>query len=336
MRRTLARIEDVCDLRNVAWAFWRASRAARDSAEHREFTRDLAGNLRAVAERLRDGTGSWTFRHFKIRDPKPRIIHAPRFADRVAHHALMRVLEPIFERAHHPDTYACRPKRGALVAVRRVQALSGRFPYFVKIDIRSYFASIDHSRLLASIARRIRGDAVLRVCRGIIRAFETTPGRGLPIGSLTSQHFANHYLGVFDRWLAADPRVGGLVRYMDDTVWWVRDRETARATLVAARGFLAEELGLEVKDGVQLQHSCSGINFCGFRVYPTTLRLSRRRQRRYAAARRRAENAYSAGQLTSLELQRAVDAALAITAHADALGWRRGQLSRVPPPEALR
>jgi hypothetical protein len=130
-------------------------------------------------------------------------------------------------------------------------------------------------------------------------------------------------------------RVRGFVRYMDDSVWWTDDRASARSALDAAEVFLDERLGLTVKQPVRVGRSGDGLMFCGFRILPGRLLLSRRRKRRYAALRAAAETDFLAGDRTMAGLQSAYAGALALTVHADAAAWRREQMRRRPVAAAL-
>ena len=270
----------------------------------------------------------------KTRDPKPRVIHAPIFEDRVAHHALIAVIGPALDAALIDDTFACRVGKGSLAAVHRAQHFVRRHDWYVKIDIRKYFASLPHERLISALHRKLADAGTRQLVEHTIRGFEATPGHGLPIGALTSQHFANYYLGQLDRIIFEQPEVRGLVRYMDDVIWWCGSRAAAQQTLQQVRDFVPAELGLTLKGPGFVQRSRAGLSFLGFRIYPGTLKLSRRRKRRYRAARRKWESLYLMGHITSLELQRGYEAALATTAHADALGFRRADLKLRPAPDA--
>lgn len=335
MNPTLVRIEDVADFGNLSWAFWRAATGHRQRPDVQSFERNLDGELRQLAGEIHGGSVEvGRFHRFVVHDPKRRVIHAPEFRERVLHHALMRQLEPLFERALVDDTFACRRGKGSLAAAWRAQQHVRRFAWFVKTDVRKYFDSVDHELLLAGLRRRVKGSAVLALCERIVRSYATEPGKGLPIGALTSQHFANLYLAPFDRFLLASPQVHAIVRYMDDVVWWCADRDAARATLDETRRFLDLRLRLQLKPSAQIQPSERGVLLCGFRVQRSRLLLSRRRRRRYADARRRLEREWLAGRIDGTELQAGVTAALAITAHADARAWRSGQLARVPPVDA--
>lgn len=164
----------------------------------------------------------------------------------------------------------------------------------------------------------------------ILAGYSTEPGKGLPIGSLTSQYFANYYLDGFDRFLLEQIDALGHVRYMDDVIWWCETRAEAKASLRAARDWLHEERQLSIKGQYQINRSVAGVNFCGFRILPGVLRLSLRRRKRYAEKRAEYERAYQLGLLGELELQQGYSSVLATTRHGDTLSWRKEQLRRRP------
>lgn len=263
-------------------------------------------------------------------DARHRFNHAPHFDVRVVHHALMRRVEPVLERAHVADTYACRKGKGSLAAVLRVQELTRRYPWYVQIDIRKYFDSIDHYRVMELLEHRIKGSDVLSLLDRIVRCHEAAPGKGLPIGALTSQHLANAYLAPLDRFLAADMRCAAAVRYMDDVVVFCRYPFDARSILARMKEFLAERLFLQVKPSSVIQRTTHGVAFCGFRALPGSLRLSRRRRRRFTAARLRWESLRAAGQISDRDFRGGIAAAYSVVAHADADGWLRENHIRLP------
>lgn len=334
-RRSAVCLMDIASLDTLSAALWRAARGRRRGEAAQRFAAGLDAELLRLQADILQGQapeGRWTA--FRIWDPKPRRILAPCFRDRVLHHALMAHLGPVLDRALVDDTFACRTGKGTLAAVLRAQAHIRRFPWFVKADVRAYFASIDHATLCGILRRRFKDPGVLALCERILSRTPDPPGRGLPIGALTSQHFANSYLDALDRYLLETLRVRGMVRYMDDITWWCDSREAARETLAAARSFLLQERGLALKPDACVGRSEHGVTFVGFRVLPGALRLSPRRRRRYIAARQRWEQAFTAGEIDGLGLQAGYAAALAITAHADAAGWRRAQLLRGPAVDA--
>ena len=336
MQRSGVGLTEIADLDNLGAAFHAAARGKRGRGDVETFRSDLDKELAAMRAGLLAGTLTpEPMRCFRIRDPKPRLIHAPGFRDRVLHHAIMAHAGPVLDRALVFDTYACRTGKGTLAAVQRASAHASRYRWFAQIDIRAYFASIDHRILLDLLGRRFKDPDLMRLLTGIIQAFETAPGRGLPIGTLTSQHFANFYLGGADRLLLEGERVRGFVRYMDDLVWWTDNRASARGALDWVRAFLADGLGLTVKLPVRVGEARHGLSFCGFRILPGQISLSRRRRLRYAALRDRAERAWRDGAIDDLGLQSAYASALALTLHADTVAWRREQLRRHPIASAL-
>jgi hypothetical protein len=166
-----------------------------------------------------------------------------------------------------------------------------------------------------------------------VAGYSTACGKGLPIGSLTSQHFANYYLDGLDRTIMAGPGVQAYVRYMDDMIWWCCDKRAALESLRTARDYARNERRLAVKESAQVQRSSKGVTFCGFRILPGGIRLTRRKQQRYTSRRRYWEDLYAAGEIDGRRLQAAYDSVRGVVSHAAAAQWLRRQLSRYPSPD---
>ncbi|MDP2997713.1 MAG: reverse transcriptase/maturase family protein, partial [Bryobacterales bacterium] len=222
-----------------------------------------------------------------------RLISAAPYRDRVVHHALCTVIEPVFERGFIYDSYANRVGKGTHAALDRSTEFARRFPYALKCDIEKYFPTIDHALLLERIARKIK-------CRDTLWLIETIvansnpqeeiiryfPGddlftpherrRGIPIGNLTSQFFANIYLDGLDHFVQERLRPGGYLRFADDFVLF----DAGRAELRAMLGPLQEYLdGLRLRLHPTKCHIlpvCRGIPFLGWQVFPDHRRLRRR------------------------------------------------------------
>lgn len=336
MKRSPVGLDAVADWHNLSAAFHRAALGKGQRQEVIQFRADLPAQLARLRRDILAGTVAvGQMRRFRIHDPKPRIIHAPCFRERVLHHALMAHVGPVLDRTLVADTFACRTGKGALAAVLRAQHHLRRWSWYAKIDIRAYFASIDHSILGGLLVQRFKNKDLLALMTRTIDAHHTAPGKGLPIGALTSQQFANYYLGGLDRLLLEGCRVRGCVRYMDDLVWWGETHESVRDALVMADGYARDRLDLKIKQPALIGRSQHGLSFCGYRILPGQLLLSRRRKRRYAECRREWEEAYVEGRINTLSLQAGYAGALAITAHADAASWRRAQLLRCPLDESL-
>ncbi len=334
MRRVRIDLADVAAIGNLAEATARAARGKRERPAVRAFLGRLEESLERLSSDILSGRAPrGEYRRFRISDPKPRIIHAACFADRVLHHAVMLHAGPVLERAMTDTSYACRPGKGALAAVEAVQSALRRFPWYVKVDVSGYFEHIDHAILLRLLGRRFKGAAFMDLLGRILDGYQSRPGKGLPIGSLTSQYFANDYLDGLDRLLLERLGVRAELRYMDDVLWWCDSREQARETLAEVGDWLDRERLLQLKEPCQIARSCQGVSFCGYRIGPGVLRLSARRQRRYRERRRHWEAAWRAGEIDGLGLQRGYDAVRAIAIHADSRTWRSLDLARHPAPE---
>ena len=309
---------------NLRLAFLKAVRGKRGKQEVLDYTAQLDENLRQLREQLlahQVDVGHYHF--FTVHDPKERVICAAAFPERVLHHAIMNVCEPVLERYAIHDSYACRMGKGMHAAVLRAQGFTRQFLWYLKLDIRKYFDSIAHDRLLLLLARRIKDADVLRLFASIVGTYHTQPGRGLPIGNLVSQHLANFYLGHLDHWAKETLRVAGYVRYMDDFVLWAGDRAELAGHLAAVRGFLDTELALVLKENVQLNRSERGVPFLGYRVFPWRLALGPRARGRFARKLRAYERECHDGAWSEADLARHMEALLSYVRFADTVALRR-------------
>jgi len=322
MKRIGGLFEQILKLDNFLVAFHRAARGKRYRSEVRKFQKDLPDWLGSISERL--SCGSFTFgrfHQFLIRDPKERIITAPCFEERVVHHSIMNICEPVLDRWLIDDTFACRIKRGREAAVARANRFCRSQPWCLKLDIRKYFDSISHDRLLDLLTRRFKEVSLHALFERIVRSFRGTQRLGLPIGSLMSQHFANFYLGWFDRYVKESLRVHGYVRYMDDMLFWGDDRRELRRVHRECGSFLGDELSLEFKPA-QVQRVERGIGFLGCRLFPTHIELNRRSKQRWQSRVRFLEKAYRLGLLSDLDLQKRLASLTAFARSGGVRSWK--------------
>lgn len=280
-----------------------AARGKRQRPAVQQYFNNFEHSTAVVAQALRAGelpVGS--FRSFAIRDPKPRTIHAAPFADRVAHHALIGQLAPRFEKSQVDSSYACRSGKGSHAAILAAQNIAARSPWLLKMDVHSYFARIDHVILLGLLKRLFKGAELHHLLANVVAGFSTEPGLGLPIGALTSQYFANHYLDGFQRALRVQPGVIAELRYMDDQWVGCRSRAAARETAAFATDWLQHHRHLKLKP-VWIQRSAIGLPFCGFRVSSDRLRLGRRRMRAIRRHYEKIGHQFEMGKLSELKAQ---------------------------------
>ena len=307
--------ESLVSWENLLLAARKARRGKRDRAAVQRFEFDLEGNLLALQAELVSGAyrpGGFTT-HWIMR-PKPRMISAAPYRDRVVHHALMNVLEPVLERHFHPHSYACRQCKGTHAAADRAQELLGRHAYFVQFDIRKYFPSIDHEILKGLFRRIVKDRRVLTLMDLIVDnsndqepIAEYFPGddlfaphrrrRGLPIGNLTSQWFANWYLTSLDHFVTSRLGLGGYVRYCDDFIIFHDDRDTLREAAATLRDFVAG-LRLRLHAGkVQVRPSWKGLTFVGYRVWADHRLLRKSNVREFRRRVRWMRREYAAGRI---------------------------------------
>jgi RNA-directed DNA polymerase len=250
------------------------------------------------------------------------LITAPSFAERVLHHAIFNVCEPVFERWLIADTFACRTGKGQLAALDRARRFAGLSPFFLKLDMRKYFDSISHAVLVRRLERLFKDHRLRTLLGRIIDGYESSPGRGLPIGSLTSQHLANFYLGWFDRFVKETLRFKGYVRYMDDCALWASTSEELTSALAVSREFLRTEFQLEIKPHPYINRTAHGMDFLGCRVFPHYTILNRRSRVRFGRKLRELESAYESGAIDERALQSRATALVAFTRTSGISSWR--------------
>jgi len=345
MARTHGQLYDaICEFGSLLAAYRRARRGKRQREAVQHFEQDLEGNLLRLQRELRDENYQVGRYHvFQIYEPKPRAVAALPFRDRIAQHSLVAQLEPIFERGFIADSYACRPGRGlhrgadrAQAMLRAVKRQYGRL-YVLKADVASYFASVDHQVLMAMLARKIRCQRTLKLCQRILDSHgETLAGRrvGMPIGNLTSQLFANIYLNALDQFVKRVLKWRHYLRYMDDFVLIGPDKAQLHAAMGRVRAFLAERLRLQLNRKTQvfpvaLQRG-RGLDYLGYRLWPTHRRLRKASIARMAYTLRRSQRDYWAGRLNWARLRARIQSWLAHASHAQTWGLRWRLLGAFP------
>lgn len=184
----------IASLENLHEAFLRAAKGKSGKLAVKEFRSRLDENLVEMSKQLLDGTFIFGHYHFfTVYDPKKRIICAASFPERVAFHAMMRICHPVFDDFQICDSYASRIDKGTYKALERARQFAHRYKWFAKMDVCKYFDSIDHEVMLRQLCRLFKDPQLLIYFRDLLDSYETSEGRGLPIGNLTSQYFANDY-----------------------------------------------------------------------------------------------------------------------------------------------
>jgi retron-type reverse transcriptase len=323
----------IASLENLfaAWNAFKGNKRNKDDVQR--FERHLEQNIFQLHRDLTNGS----YRHgpyygFYIHDPKQRHIHKASVRDRVLHHAVVSVINPVFEETFIPTSFSCRIGFGthkgvdALEGKARAVGRNGTAPCFVlKCDVRKFFDSVNHDILLGILGKRIKDDAAMRLIREIVGSFSSSQStlferKGLPIGNLTSQLFANAYMNQFDQFVKHDLKVKHYARYTDDFVVASSDRAYLESLIGPISRFLNDRLALELHPKkVSIGKLHNGIDFLGYVIFPEH-RLVRTKTRRRMFTKFAAKiTASRGGTASGGSLAASLQSYLGVLSHANAL-----------------
>lgn len=346
-KKTNSIYRQVTSWENLIEAYRLAARGKRGASSTARFEHQVADRLLDLERDLSQLTyqpGPYT--SFFIHDPKRRKISAAPFRDRVVHHALCRVIEPVFERAFIADSYANRRGKGTHRAVDRLQQFARRHQFVLRLDIVKHFPSIDHAILAEILGRKLPEPEmqwlvakILASGAGVLDeeyAPRWFPGddllavirpRGLPIGNLTSQFWSNCYLNPFDHFVQRELRCPAYVRYVDDFALF----SDSTRQLWRWREAIVERLAeyrLTVHPEGQVFPVSHGIPWLGFVVWPSHRRVKARNVRNFTRRLRARWEEYCADEISFGEFDASVKGWVNHVRFADTWGLRREILSR--------
>jgi len=316
---------------NLRIAVWKASRGKRKQAEVRQFFINLDQELMQLRYDLLGGSVSvGGYHQFRIYDPKERVICAAPFRQRVLHHAIMNCCHNRFE-AYLPDhVFSSRKGRGTSAAFEYAVRNQERFTWFAKLDVRGYFASICHTTLLGQLSRLFKDISLLELFYRIMQSGSEQKGVGLPIGNLTSQYWANHYLACCDHFILQQLRPGAYCRYMDDMVLWHTDKAELIEMVSSIQKFCVEKLNLTLKPPL-IQKSMRGLPFIGYTFFPKRIRISQRGKMRFRRKMKLLQSLYIAGEISQATFQMRCLSMLDFLKKADSYGFRSMVLRNLTP-----
>lgn len=273
MRRFSYLFEQLIEWENLLSAYRKAYRGSGKSKEAARFTFFLERELIQLREELQNGTyHPQNYRTFRLYDPKERTISVASFKDRVAHHALVNILEPIYEPRFIFDSYATRKGKGTWAAIQRAQSFIKKHPFYLRLDVRKFFDSVNHDILLGLLRRYIKDSKFLFIAESII--YSIPNGHGLPIGNMTSQFLANVYLDPLDHYIKEFLRVKYYIRYMDDMLIFEPNTKCLTQIQLSIEKFLWNKLRLSLKlSAVSINHRQNGASFLGARIFPSHIRI---------------------------------------------------------------
>ena len=344
MHRHKNLFDQVCSLENMHAAAIETLRGKRSKPAGTRFLCRIEDEIVDLCREIDTGVyRHGGYNYFTITDPKERLVAAAGFRDRVVHHAIVRVIEPIFEKRFIEDSFACRRGKGTHAAMRRALHFTRRYPYALKCDVAKYFASVDHATLTGLLERVIGDKRLMDLIRNVLESHtdgvrrEWKPGGGLfditehtlglPIGNLTSQFFANVYLNPLDHFIKHVLRVRGYVRYMDDFILFGDSPAQLRDWGRGVKAFLQSLMLHMHPKKYRLMPTARGVDFAGFvlfsdgrvRVRSSTVKRFDRRFKRMLWEMRTKRRQAS-------DITQRVQAWTAHTLHAQSYGLRKSVL----------
>ena len=284
MKRYKNLYQELCKCENILKAFRIARRGKGKKSHVIKFEANLKENLNSIRSELISETWQpMPYKNFQVYDPKHRTIHAPIFRDRVVQHALMQILEPIFDKSFIYDSYASRKKKGTHAGVERLTQFLRRYEddvYVLKCDVRKFFENIDHDVLIKAIRKKIADERVITLIVKILK--NDGIEKGVTLGNYTSQWFANIILNELDYYVKQKLGIKEYIRYMDDFVILSRSKNELHKWKHQIKVFLLNELKLEMhkrKQSISPAHI--GVDFLGYISWDDHRKLRRRNVKRF-------------------------------------------------------
>jgi retron-type reverse transcriptase len=280
---------------------------------------------------------------FKIYEPKERVIFAAPYRDRIVHHALMNILEPIWEPRLFHHSYACRVDKGTHKALDTCQLYLRNNKYMLKCDIQKYFPNIDHLILKQILRQKIADRRILTLLDLIIDLSPVeiskelplqyfkgddlftpiTRRRGIPIGNLTSQFFANLYLNELDRWIKEKCNIKYYLRYMDDFIVFEDSKSRLKELREKLRKYLYELRLLLHPKKQEIFPSKNGVPFLGFHIYDTHRRIQKANLRSFKNRMKIKQNQFSKGEISIADVKQSIMAWLGHSQHGNTYKLRK-------------
>lgn len=291
MKRIGHLYQQICSIENLQLADAIAQKGKKKQYGVIVYNRDQDMNILRLHHQLVDKTYKTSeYIIFKVYEPKEREVYRlPYYPDRIVHHAIMNVLEPIFVSVFTADSYSCIKGKGIHAAVRELKrSLKDQeaTAYCLKMDIRKFYPSVDHNILKGLLRRKFKDSDLLWLLDEII---DSAPG--LPIGNYLSQYFANFYLTYFDHWIKEEKAVRSYFRYADDLVILSGSKQELHMLLADIRSYLSDHLRLDVKDNYQIfPVAARGIDFLGYRFFHTHTLLRKTIKKNFAKMLKRRPN----------------------------------------------
>lgn len=338
----------IYDFDNIHEAYLNARKNKRYRGDVLEFTAHLEENLIQLQNELIYKTYRvGRYREFYVYEPKKRLIMALQFRDRVIQWAIYRHLNPWFDKQFIYDSYGCREGKGTHRAadrlqywVRQVNRKKERY-YYLKLDISKYFYRVDHKALMDILRRKIEDEDLLELLDRIINCEHTAFGlpaftdpadcpkedrlldAGMPIGNLSSQLFANIYLNELDQYVKQELRIHYYIRYMDDIIILHQDKRYLHEVKDEIETFIMDKLRLNLNKKTAIRPISQGIEFVGYRIFPTHRKLKKASAKKMKARLKYVRAAFERGEIDAESLRATEASYLGVLKHFNSHGLRK-------------
>ena len=272
-KQFLKNYNDIISIENLLSAWHEFLSGKKKKSDVQNFQYHLMDTIILLHDELANGSYEHSgYESFHITVPKPRNIHKASVKDRLLHHAIYRQLYPFFDKTFISDSFSCRLNKGTHKALKKFQEMGGAVSknntktcWILKCDIKKFFASVDQNILIQILHEYICDNDIIILLEKVIKSFAITPGKGLPLGNLTSQLFANVYMNVFDQYIKHNLRIKHYIRYADDFVIFSENRQWLPELIMPIRTFLQERLRLTLHpQKMYLNTLSSGMDFLGW------------------------------------------------------------------------
>jgi RNA-directed DNA polymerase len=281
--------QDFISFKNIFLAFKKARKSNPNKKYVLDFQLNLEKELFSIKEDLiKDNYHFSSYKQFKIYEPKERLISAPIFRDVVVQHAIINIIEPIFEKTFINNSFACRKGKGThkgLLEIKKAIQSKISPKYYLKQDVKKYFPSIDKSILKKIISKRIKDKKLLSIIFKIIDSYSfdiNFTDKGIPIGNLTSQLFANIYLNELDQYIKHKLKIKHYFRYVDDFIILSNNKQKLKIFKRKIKLFLNKNLFLKVPNNKKYINLVrNGVDFVGYKVFVKKILLRKSNIKRF-------------------------------------------------------
>lgn len=294
---------------NLLKAFKKAKKGSKKNRKILQYSFKVEKNLLELKQKIQNKNYQPTpYQYFEVYFPKNRVISVATFEDRIVHHALINILEPMYEKIFINDSYATRKNKGTHKAREKAQKMLQKNNFFWKADILKYFDNIDHIILIKIIQKKVKDNDIIELIEKILQNANDQK-KGLPIGNLTSQFFANVYLDVLDHYCKEILKIKNYIRYMDDFVLFHQSKNQIKIWKKNIIQFLKQELKLEIKEKeCFLNHHLNGLSFLGVRIFRNIIRIKQQNLRRIKISIRNLKYQFIKNKITELEYSQRLQA----------------------------